>query len=82
MIQTQSRREMANGSIVEDDTANIRCRIDRHGYITLGLPLVEDAKIGDWYIWKGIVNKGFRSVNVKRWRKLTDNPKFAKPVVI
>jgi DNA-directed DNA polymerase III PolC len=64
--------------VVEDDTGNIRLRVDRHHYITLGIPIIEEAKIGDWYIWKGIISKGFRSMKVRRWRRLTGNKLFEK----
>jgi hypothetical protein len=56
--------------VVEDDTANIRVRIDRHDYIRYGLPIVEEGKMGDWYLWKGDVSGGYRSMSVKRWRRL------------
>lgn len=58
---------------VEDDTGNIRVRIDRHNYLRLGLPIVEEGKLGDWYLWKGNVSQGFRSINCTRLRKLSEN---------
>jgi hypothetical protein len=57
--------------VVEDDTDIMRVRIDRHDYIRMAIPLIEGAKIGDWYLWKGSVSKGFRSMQVKRYRRLT-----------
>jgi DNA polymerase III alpha subunit len=57
--------------VVEDDTGNIRVRIDRHKYIRLGLPIVEEGKMGEWYMWKGEVGGGYRSISLTRWRKLS-----------
>lgn len=56
---------------VEDDTGVIRIRIDRHRYIKLGLKLIEEGKIGDWYMWKGRVSGGFRSISLDRFRRLS-----------
>jgi hypothetical protein len=55
---------------VEDDTANIRVTINRHNYKVWGVPIVEKAKIGDWYIFKGLMRKGFRKIDCRRWRRL------------
>jgi ribosomal protein S13 len=68
MIRGQS---MILNLTVEDDTGNIRVRIDRHNYLRLGLPIVEEGKLGDWYLWRGDVSAGFRSINCNRWRKLS-----------
>lgn len=63
---------------VEDDTGSIVCNVDRHKYTTWGVPLVEGAKVGDWYLWKGVVKKGFRRLYLDRWRKLTEADSAAK----
>ena len=55
----------------EDDTGPILAGIDRFKYPKLGKPIVEDGKIGDWYLLKGKINKGFRKLNLEKWRKLT-----------
>ena len=55
----------------EDDTGPIISTIDRFKYPSLGKPVVEEGKIGDWYLVKGRVKQGFRKVYVERWRKLT-----------
>ena len=55
----------------EDDTGPILAGIDRFKYPKLGKPIVEDGKIGDWYLLKGRINKGFRKLNLEKWRKLT-----------
>jgi DNA polymerase III alpha subunit len=56
----------------EDDTGNIRVTIDRHNYKTWGVPLMERAKIGDWFLWKGRMKKGFRRISCTRWRRLEE----------
>jgi DNA-directed DNA polymerase III PolC len=55
----------------EDDTGPILAGIDRFKYPKLGKPIVEDGKIGDWYLLKGQIRKGFRKLNIEKWRKLT-----------
>jgi DNA polymerase III alpha subunit len=55
----------------EDDTGPILAGINRWAYPKLGKPIVEEGKIGDWYLLKGKINKGFRKLNVEKWRKLT-----------
>ena len=62
--------------IVEDDTGEIMISIGRHNFLKLGKPLIDDGKIGDWYLFKGIVKRGFRMIMLERIRKLTDNPAF------
>tara|TARA_R100000329_G_scaffold150886_1_gene145003 strand:+ start:10420 stop:13227 length:2808 start_codon:yes stop_codon:yes gene_type:complete len=54
----------------EDDTGPILAGIDRWKYPKLGKPIVEDGKIGDWYLLKGQIRKGFRKLNIDKWRKL------------
>jgi len=54
----------------EDDTGPILAGIDRFKYNKLGKPIVEDGKIGDWYLLKGKIRKGFRKLNIEKWRKL------------
>ena len=55
----------------EDDTAPIIATIDRFKYDKMGKPIVEEGKIGDWYLVKGNIKKGFRKIYLDRWRKLT-----------
>ena len=55
----------------EDDTGPIISTIDRFKYPTLGKPIVEEGRIGDWYLVKGIIKQGFRKIYVERVRKLT-----------
>lgn len=62
---------------VEDDTASIVVNINKFRYERLGKPIVEEAKIGDWYVWKGDMRAGFRKIYIQRWRRMTGNPEFA-----
>ena len=55
----------------EDDTGPIISTVDRFKYNKLGKPIVEDGKIGDWYLIKGHLKQGFRKIYVDKWRKLT-----------
>ena len=55
----------------EDDTGPILAGIDRWKYPKLGKPIVEKGRIGDWYLLKGRINKGFRKLQIDKWRKLT-----------
>jgi DNA polymerase III alpha subunit len=54
----------------EDDTGPIICTIDRFRYNKLGKPIVEEGRIGDWYLIKGTIKKGFRKIYLDKWRKL------------
>lgn len=56
---------------VEDDTGTITCGINRFKYLQLGKPIVEEGKIGDWYLIKGINRRGFRRLAIERVRKLS-----------
>jgi hypothetical protein len=57
---------------VEDDTGSIIVCVDRHSYVRWGIPLLETAKIGDWFLFKGNLKRGFRSMYCSRWRRLED----------
>ena len=54
----------------EDDTGPIICTIDRFKYSRMGKPIVEDGRLGDWYLVKGTLRAGFRKIYVDKWRKL------------
>lgn len=60
---------MLNATI-EDDTGVLRISIDRFKYAKLGKPIIEEGKIGDWYLWRGKVRKGWLSLQIDKWRKL------------
>jgi DNA polymerase III alpha subunit len=51
---------------VEDDTASILLSVNKRDYLDIGKPLVETGRIGEWYLWKGWMRRGFRKVYVKR----------------
>lgn len=55
----------------EDDTGPIISTIDRFKYSKMGKPIVEDGRIGDWYLIKGQIKAGFRKIYVEKIRKLT-----------
>ena len=55
----------------EDDTGPIISTIDRFKYNKMGKPIVEDGRIGDWYLVKGSIKLGFRKIYVEKIRKLT-----------
>ena len=61
---------------LEDDTGPIIASVSNKRYLKLGVPLVEEGRIGDWYIWKGFQRGGFRKVFISRFIKITDNPKY------
>lgn len=66
----EKQTEMLNLD-VSDDTGTIKCAIGRFDYQRLGKKIVEEGKIGEWYVWKGFVRKGFLQVQIKQWRKLS-----------
>jgi DNA polymerase III alpha subunit len=42
---------------VEDDTGSMICTINRHRYLQWGVPILEEGKIGDWFIIKGEIGR-------------------------
>jgi DNA-directed DNA polymerase III PolC len=58
--------------VLEDDTGLIFGTIDRWLYETLGKPIVEQAKVGDWYLWKGTVKPNWQKVYIHMCRTLED----------
>lgn len=62
---------------VEDDTSSMICTINKYRYLQYGLPIVEEGKIGEWYLIKGENKKGFRKIHIHRWKKLTGNSEFS-----
>lgn len=78
-LQKRGGREVKTNNLflnltVEDDTGPIICTIGRFDYNRWGLPLVNEYKLGEWFLWKGRVKPGFRKVYIERWRKLEDCP--------
>jgi len=37
----------------------------------MGKPIVEDGRLGDWYLVKGQIKAGFRKIYVEKIRKLS-----------
>lgn len=62
--------------VLEDDTGSIMANISRWDYARYGLPIIEEGKIDEWYLWKGSNRAGFRRVNIQRWKKLSGNQEF------
>lgn len=57
--------------LIEDDTGSIICKIERRDYVELGKPLIEGAKINDWYLWKGVIrDSAWRMIMVRRYLAL------------
>lgn len=56
--------------VLEDDTGLVFATIGRSNYLRWGKPIVEEAKVGDWFLWKGTVAEGFQRVYIEKWRKL------------
>lgn len=67
--------------ILEDDSGTIPANVNRHRFLQYGKPLLEESKIGDWFIWKGEIAKGHRRLYVLRYKKLTGDENFSKKVV-
>ena len=81
-LQKRNGRKMSGPTLflqmtVEDDSAPIICNIDRYDYQRLGVPLVDNSRLGQWYLLKGHQRRGFRKIYLKRWKLLTDNPEYA-----
>lgn len=62
--------------ILEDDTSAILANINRFRYESLAVPIIEQGKIGQWYLWRGQNKGGFRRVYIERLKKLTGNQEF------
>lgn len=67
--------------VLEDDTGSIIARVERYTYRQWGKPLIEKAKIGDWFLWKGRIREdGWRLITIDRWRALEPGHALAKPI--
>jgi hypothetical protein len=56
---------------LEDDTGSIIATIPRASYDALGKPIVEGWAIGDWGLFKGKVQNGWRKLTIEKVRKLS-----------
>lgn len=55
----------------EDDTDVVMAQVSRFQYLQWGKPIVEEGKIGDWYLIRGYIRPGFRKIYVRKCKKLT-----------
>lgn len=56
---------------VEDDTDSILATVPRGIYEEIGKPIVENGKVGDWYMFRGVLQGGWRKLIISKVRKLT-----------
>ncbi len=56
---------------IEDDTDSILATIPRSIYEELGKPIVENGKIGDWYLFRGKLQGGWRKLIISKVKKLS-----------
>ena len=56
--------------ILEDDTGQVMCTVDRFKYDRLGKQIADLGKLGDWYLIKGKMNERFRKIYVEKYRKM------------
>lgn len=63
---------------IEDDTGQMRAQINRFKYKKIGDSIVQEDKIGDYYLFKGKVSNGFVYLHIERVVKLTGNEKYEK----
>lgn len=55
---------------LEDDTGPILATITRWKFDKLGKAIIEHGRIGDWYVWRGVVRDHWRKVYIDNYRKL------------
>ncbi len=78
LVQRRDGRQMTGQTkflnlTFEDDTETMPASISRWLYPTLGVEIMENGRIGDWYAIRGFVQGGFRRINIKNFRKLGEN---------
>lgn len=63
---------------LEDDTGQIFAGVSARNYLRWGVPIVEEGRIGDWYMIRGSIQPGFSKVNISKVRKLNpeNSPAF------
>jgi DNA-directed DNA polymerase III PolC len=54
----------------EDDSDMIICTIDRFKYLRFGKLIIEQSKIGDWFLIKGEIRNNWRKIFISNIRKL------------
>jgi DNA polymerase III alpha subunit len=55
---------------VEDDTGQVMATISRDDYLRWGRPLIDDHKLGDWFLMKCGIKPKMQKLFVKRWRHM------------
>ncbi len=56
--------------VLEDDTGMCFATIGRFDYRRLGKPIIENAKVGDWWLWKGRINGSSNRLKISLCRSL------------
>jgi hypothetical protein len=60
--------------VLEDDTGSIIAKINPRNFPKWGKRLVEQHKLGEWFLWKGrITQDGWRLLMVDKYRPLTED---------
>jgi DNA polymerase III alpha subunit len=79
--RTMKRDPLFLNLTLEDDTGSIKATIKRWTYKKWGAPLIEKAKMDEWFMWKGTLkDDGWRVVQIERWRALDPaHPLFKAP---
>jgi DNA-directed DNA polymerase III PolC len=75
-VRVEDGKNLFLSLTVEDDTSQMICGVNRFDYPKIGVQILENGKMGDWYIFKGFSQQGFRKINIKRHIKLSGNPKY------
>ena len=57
--------------MLEDDTGQVMCTVDRFKYDRLGKQISDLGKLGDWYLVKGRMNERFRKIYLEKYRKMS-----------
>lgn len=60
-----------------DDTATITCMIGRFDFNKIGNQIINNHNDDNHYLIKGSTQVGFKTVTIKRFKKLNDNPDYA-----
>jgi hypothetical protein len=61
---------------IEDDSSSILAIISSKDFLRIGSEILDNSRIGDWYLWKGSVSGGFRGLKIQRFKRLSGNPEF------
>jgi len=56
--------------VLEDDTGLVFATIGRFQYSAIGKKIIEEAKVGDWFLWKGKIEPKWQKVYIEKYRNL------------